>query len=96
MSHNSRLVYAVTFLLASAGFLVPFWPLSVMGVALAALSGRWVFGVVTGLLLDLAWGAPVGTLRYFFFPFTIVALLGFVLRYYGSYYFFDRNRQEKI
>lgn len=96
MSQNSRWIYAVTFLLASAGFLVPFWPLSVAGVALAALSGRWIFGVSTGLLLDLAWGAPVGTYHYFFFPFTIVALLGFVARYWGSYYFLDRNRQEKI
>ena len=96
MSHNSRFIYAVTFLLASAGFLVPLWPLSVAGVLLAALSGRWIFGVLTGLLLDLAWGAPTGTLYYFFFPFTIVALAGFIARYWGSYYFLDRNRQEKI
>lgn len=96
MSQSSRWIYAVTFLLASAGFLVPFWPLSVAGVMLAALSGRWIFGVIIGLLLDLAWGAPVGTYYYFFFPFTIAALLGFIARYYGNIYFFDRNRQEKI
>jgi len=70
--------------------------LSVAGVMLAALSGRWIFGVITGLLLDLAWGAPTGTFRYFFFPFTIAALVGFIAHHYGSQYFFDRNPQEKI
>ena len=96
MSKSSRWIYAVAFLLASAGFLVPLWPLSLAGVMLAALSGRWIFAVITGLLLDLAWGAPTGTLHYFFFPFTIAALLGFIARYYGSLYFFDRVRQEKL
>ncbi len=96
MSQSSRWIYAVTFLLASAGFLVPFWPLSVAGVLIAALSGRWIFGVILGLLLDLAWGAPTGTLRYLFFPFTILALTGFLARYWGSAYFLDKNPQEKI
>ena len=96
MSHSSRLLYAITFILASAGFLVPFWPLSVAGVAIAALSGRWVFAVIIGLLLDIAWGAPTGTYRYIFFPFTVLALVCMIARYYGAYYFFDRNRQEKI
>ena len=96
MSQSSRWMYAVTFLLASSGFLVPFWPLSVLGVLLAALSGRWIFGVILGLLLDLAWGAPTGTLRYFFFPFTIVALVGLIARYYGSRYFLDKNPQGKL
>ena len=96
MSQNSRWIYAIAFLLASAGFLVPFWPLSVAGIVLAALSGRRIFAVITGLLLDLAWGAPTGTLHYFFFPFTIAALAGFIARYCGSQYFFDRNPQEKL
>lgn len=96
MSPSSRWIYAVTFLLASAGFLVPFWPLSVAGIALVSLSGRWAFAVIVGLLLDLALGAPTGTYHYFFFPFTGIALVGLVVRYWGSYYFLDRNPQEKI
>ena len=96
MSQSSRWIYAVTFLLASAGFLYPFWPLSVAGVLLASLSGRFMFGILIGLILDLAWGAPTGTLHYLFFPFTIVALLGLIARYSGSYYFLDKNPQEKI
>ncbi len=96
MSHSSRLLYAITFVLASAGFLLPFWPLSVAGVAIAALSGRWIFAVIIGLLLDIAWGAPTGTYQYIFFPFTVLALACMIARYYGARYFFDRNRQEKI
>jgi hypothetical protein len=96
MSKNSRWIYAVTFLLAAAGFLMPLWPLSVLVTMLAALSGRWIFAVMMGLMLDLAWGAPTGTLQYLFFPFTIVALLCVVARSWGGYYFLDRNPQEKI
>jgi hypothetical protein len=96
MSRNSRWIYAATFLLAAAGFLVPFWPLSVLGTLIAALSGRWIFAILMGLLLDIAWGAPTGTLRFLFFPFTIVALLGVIARYWGSYYFLDKNPQERL
>ncbi len=96
MSYSSRFIYAIAFLLASAGFLVPMWPLSVAGIMLAAFCGRWIFAVVVGLLLDIALGAPTGTYQYFFFPFTIVALVGLIAHYYGKQYFFDRNQQEKI
>ena len=96
MSKSSRWIYAVTFLLAAGGFLIPFWPLSVLGVLLAALSGRWIFAVIVGLLLDIAWGAPTSTLRYLLFPFTVVALLGVALRQWGGYYFLDRNPQERL
>ncbi len=96
MSQSSRWIYAVTFLLASVGFLYPFWPLSVAGILLASFSGRFMFGVLLGLILDLAWGAPTGMYRYLFFPFTIVALVGLIARYWGSYYFLDKNPQEKL
>lgn len=96
MTKTSRWIYATTFLLASAGLLLPWWPLSVLGVVGAAVSGRWIFAVLVGLLLDIAWGAPVGLYRYLFFPFTILALVGYVLHYWGGRYFFDRNKQEKI
>lgn len=86
----------MTFILASAGFLVPFWPLSVAGVAIAALSGRWIFAVIVGLLLDIAWGAPTGAYQYIFFPFTMLALVCILARHWGGRYFFDRNPQEKI
>ncbi len=75
---------------------MPLWPLSVLGTVIAALSGRWIFAVLMGLLLDIAWGAPTGALGFVFFPFTIVALLCVVARYWGGHYFLDKNPQERI
>lgn len=96
MSPSSRWIFAVTFVLASTGFLLPFWPLSVLGVVLCALSGRWFFALFIGLMLDIAWGAPTGTAQYLYFPFTALALLCVVARYWGARYFLDRNPQEHL
>ncbi len=96
MTQQSRLLYAVIFLVSAAGFLVPFWPLSIVGILMAALSGRFIFAVILGLLLDIAWGAPMGLFKYAFFPFTIVALVGVLARSLGGKYFLDRNPQERV
>ncbi len=96
MTQSSRLVYAIAFLLAAAGFLLPLWPLCVVGILLAALSGRWLFGTIVGLLVDVAWGAPTGALHYLFFPFTLIAVLGALARAWGSAYVMDKNPQERL
>lgn len=96
MTPESRWIYAVTFLLASAGFLVPFWPLSAIGILLCALSGRFVFAVFIALLIDIAQGAPTGLLSYVLFPHTVLALLAALARLYGARFFLDRNLPEKI
>ncbi|MSR71039.1 hypothetical protein EXS62_03315 [Candidatus Kaiserbacteria bacterium] len=96
MTQTSRWIYAVTFLLGAAGFLLPFWPLSVLGVALCALSGRWLFAVAMGLLFDIAFGAPTGAWHFFFFPFTVLALLCGLARVWGGRYFLDRQPQETL
>lgn len=96
MTPASRWLYASTFVLVAAGFLLPFWPISVVGIALCALSGRWIFAVVAALLVDVAWGAPVGTAHYLYFPLTLFALVCTALRVWGGTYFLDRGLQEKI
>ena len=96
MSQASRWLYATTFILVAAGFLLPFWPLSVAGIASCALSGRWIFSVVMALLVDVAWGAPLGTAQFLYFPLTLFALLCTVARLWGGRYFLDRGVQEKI
>ena len=96
MSSTTGWIYAATFVLAAAGFLVPFWPLSVVGVAIAALSQRWLFALALGLLLDVAWGAPTGLMQYLFFPFALLALLCALLRLWSSRYLFDRAVQETL
>lgn len=96
ISQASRWIYAVSFALIGTGFLLPLWPLSLAGVALAALSGRWIFGLLMALLLDVAWGAPMGLAQYLYFPFTIAALLLSVGRFWGASYFYDRSSLDTL
>ncbi len=92
----TRWVYAGTFLLIGAGFLLPFWPLSVVGVALCALSGHYIFAVIAALLVDVAWGAPLGTAQYLFFPLTLFAAACALLRLWAGKYFLDRGLDNKL
>ncbi len=96
MSQASRWLYATTFVLVAAGFLLPLWPLTVLGVALCAFSGRWVFAILVALLVDVAWGAPMETAKYFYFPLTLFAAVCAALRVWGRRYLIDRSLQEKI
>lgn len=87
---------ALFFALAALGFLLPLWPLSVLGIVLAAAWGRWFFAVLIGLLLDLAWGAPVGLAHSLYFPFTLLAMVAALVRLWVGRYFADRGRQETL
>ncbi len=53
-SNSTKWILASSFALSAIGFLLPFWPLAVVGILLAALSGRVVFAIAIGLLLDIA------------------------------------------
>lgn len=78
--------------LALAGFLIPLWPLGLIGIALAALSGPWIFAVGIGILLDIAYGAPVGLWHFLYFPFTLFALVVAGVRYYLAAYMRKSSR----
>lgn len=91
-----RWILAVFFIVAALGFLVPFWPLCLLGIALMALWGRWLPAIITGLLLDLAWGAPVGLLHFLYFPFTICAAALALARFVGAKYVLDRDVPETL
>lgn len=84
-------IVATSFLIAAAGFLLPFWPLTVVGIALCALSGRAVFAVAIGLLLDMGYGAPVGPYHALYVPFTLCALIFIALRVFGGRYMYRRG-----
>ncbi len=92
----SRWIYAVSFALCAMGFLLPLWPLSVLGIALAALSGRWLAGLCMGVLLDLAWGGPMGLAQFLYLPFSIAALVLALVRHYGSSYFLERGSLDTL
>lgn len=96
IDNASRWIYAVSFALIGTGFLLPLWPVSLAGVALAALSGRWIFGLFMALLLDVAWGAPFGLAQYLYVPFTIAAIVFALARYWGASYFYDRSTLDTL
>ena len=84
-------ITALSCALVAGGFLLPLWPLSVAGIILAALSGRWLCAVLLGLLLDSAYGAPIGRWHFIYFPFTLAALVGI-----GVYYYTKANVWQQI
>ena len=87
MTRISRLIYALSFIIASAGLFVPLWPLCVAGILIAALMG---------MLIDVAWGTPAGILHYLYFPFTLLALVAGLAHYVMSGYFLDRTPPDTL
>jgi hypothetical protein len=96
MSLQSRYIYALSFAIAAIGFLLPLWPLCVLGILLAALSGRYAFAVGMALLLDLGSGIPTGLLHYLFVPYTILAACACALRLFGGAYFLDKTPPDTL
>jgi len=96
MSRSSQLIYALSFVIAASGFFLPFWPLCIAGILIAALSGRWIFAIFTGLLIDLAWGVPQGMLHYVYVPFMLVAIVAALVRYFFAGYFLDRSPSDTL
>ncbi len=96
MSKSNRLILSAIFLLAAAGFLLPFWPLEALAVILAALLGHPLFAISLGLLLDVAYGAPTGLMQYAFFPFTILAGVSVIIKKVGVKYLLGRRPPEHL
>jgi hypothetical protein len=96
MTMQSRYIYAISFAIAAVGFLLPFWPLCVVGVLIAALSGRYVFAVIMALLLDVGSGMSTGLWRYVYIPFTILAVIASLVRAYGAAYFLDKTPLDRL
>jgi hypothetical protein len=91
MRKNPALI-AVSLLLVASAFLLPLWPLGLLGLLLLAVTGRYVVAVIVGLLLDVTYGVPTGMLHVLYVPFTLLALLVSILRYTLSGYFRDEGR----
>ncbi len=71
----------IIMLLAACAGLLLWWPISLMLVMFAALSGRSFFAVIFGLLCDLAYGVPpAGVLHTIMFPFTLSAVVCVLVR----------------
>ena len=96
MSVLHRFMAAGAFLVAAAGFMLGLWPLEAAGVLSMAFVGKGWLAVPLGFLLDIAYGSPVGALHYLFFPFTILALVVIILRFWGNKYFLDKTSQDTL
>ena len=92
----NKFILACSSAITAAGFLLPFWPLSVAGILSAAFAGRFFLAVVMGLLIDVAWGVPVGLLHYIYFPFTALAFAAVLARIFGERYFLDRTPLDTL
>lgn len=72
--NSERLIIAAGMALFGAGLLLPWWPLSLLGVLTFALMGQWFIALMCALFLDLVFGIPTSALRYTLFPFSLATL----------------------
>ena len=92
---SSRPVSALlVVVLALGGFFIPWWPLGVIAIILAALRGLGAFALIVGMIMDLSFGAPLGALHYLYFPFTLLAGLAVAAHLIGIQFIFNRKEQE--
>lgn len=89
-------VYVGAFVLAIGGLVFSFWPLTLLGIALAVLYGHEFYGVFLALVFDLILGVPTGLLSYVHFPLVIFALVCFVVRYFALRLVLERTGVDTI
>jgi len=89
MKASPIIIACASWALMLLGFALSFWPLGGIGIVLAALQGRFFSAIGIGLVLDIAYGAPTGTLHFLYIPFTFAAAVLCFL-----YYFFASNFRE--
>jgi len=93
---KTRFLTFCLLLLVLASFLFEFWPLAVIGLAALGFVGRGFLAPLLGLLLDLAYGAPVGLVTYLFFPYTLLGLLTLGIRYSFGRYLLERASRDTL
>lgn len=96
MKIRNKWVYTATFACAAAGLILPFWPLTVLGVVMAVLYGRVVYGLCLALIFDLILGVPTGILYWVHFPLFVLALFCFLLRYLALRYMLERGSPGRL
>lgn len=96
MSTQKKWLWCISFLLVSGGFIFGYWYVSLIGILVAALGGSAVAAIGFGLLLDLAYGAPLGLTMYLYFPFTILGAALSLLRYGVGRYTLQFRAQEHL
>lgn len=81
---------------AALAVLVPYWPLALLSVLVAALGGEWAAAIAIGIFFDILYGRPPGGwLHAIAFPFTILAAALSLARRFAARYL-RRERQEYL
>lgn len=93
---TTKWVLIASFLCVSGGFVVGFWPISLVGVGISAFGGVPIAAILFGLLLDIAYGVPTGVLHYLYVPYTIAALGAIGLRIMSMRFLLERSAQERL
>ena len=93
---QSRFILLLSFVIAAAGFLIPFWPLTLLGIALLGLLGHPIAAALLALLVDIAYGRPTGMLALLFFPFTLFALTTIAVRAVGKRVLLTRTERDTV
>ena len=97
MKKNSRLFFVLLCCVGvCAGFLVPFWPLSVVSAVLLAFFGSTALALILVLILDIAYGVPTGVLHLVLFPCTLLVLGVVCVRLFSKRFFLQRGIQERL
>ena len=87
MLKSKRIYSLIGFVLFAAGFVFSFWPLGALGLLLAAAMGQYGSAIILGLLMDVAYGKPVGMWHFLYVPFTLLSFIVIALHYSLSSYF---------
>jgi hypothetical protein len=96
MKSADTFVYVGAGALAVGGLIFSFWPLTLLGIAIAVLYGHEFYGTFLALLFDVILGVPTGVLEYVQFPLVIFALVCFVVRYFALRYVLERAGSDTI
>ena len=93
---RNRWLAALIFVVTAGSFLLEMWPVATVGVIAMGFVGRGFLAPLLGLLLDFAYGAPLGTASYLFFPFALLGFIVVALRYSTRRFFLDRASPDKL
>lgn len=80
-------------LLCVVGGILFFWPLGVVGIAIAAFSNRFIVAVLYGISFDVLYGPPPN-FHFLLFPFTLFAVLAILARIVALRYVRRKGRGD--
>lgn len=94
--NTDRSILALSIFLVVLGFFIPLWQLQCVGIILAGVSGRYILALLLGLLVDIAYGAPLGLFHAVSFPFTLLAFCSALAWFVGRRFILNKNISTRL